>query len=188
MYVKTKQAMSPILHWNRQWTLASHKRFLRHLDESEIGAQQSTIHIIEIMVHKKIHLPVCSGTFPALCSFLGSSKHNEVLDSKCQTCNLQLVSGFFVRVCFLYAVFICVCVREQTALLCCVYQRFSGTTNVAATRAARPSTQPTGKLWIGWSCSAGSLKNTVACDAALEAGIQPRLKLYKWSWPHWFKV
>lgn len=26
--------------------------------------------------------------------------------------------------------------------------------------------------------------NTAACDAALEAGIQPRLLLYKWSGPH----
>lgn len=34
-------------------------------------------------------------------------------------------------------------------------------------------------------------KNTPCCDAhraALEAGIQPGILLYKWSGPHWFKV
>lgn len=82
-------------------------------------------------------------------------KHNEVLDSKCQTCNLLLLSGFVVRVCLPTAVFL---VGKQAALLCCLHQRFSGATNGAATGAARPSTRPTGKLWIGWSCSAGFLK------------------------------
>lgn len=106
---------------------------------------------------KRIRLPVYSCIFLPLCPFQGSSKHNEVLDSKCQTCNLLLVSSFVVRVCLPSAVFFFFFVRKQAAPLCCLYQRFSGTTNGAATRAARPSTRPTGKLWIGWSCSAGFL-------------------------------
>lgn len=45
---------------------------------------------------------------------------------------------------------------------------------------------------MDWFVSLDRLfKNTASCDArtaALEAGIQPRLLLYKWSGLHWFKV
>lgn len=54
-----------------------------------------------------------------------------------------------------------------------------------------PFSQPIGEA-MDWFVSLGRLfKNTPCCDAqraALEAGIQPGLLLYKWSGPHWFKV
>lgn len=102
-------------------------RLLRHWAGSEMSAAVHNTHYRDHLA-KRIRLPVYSCIFLPLCPFQGSSKHNEVLDSKCQTCNLLLVSSFVVRVCLPSAVFFffflwesklrcfVVCIRDSAGL------------------------------------------------------------------------
>lgn len=119
---------------------------------------------------KKIHLPVDSRTFPALCLFQGGSKHNEVLDSKCQTCNLLLVSSFVVRVCLpsAFFFFFCwenklrlfvVCIRDSAGLQTAWPQGLSALPrgpqgNYGSVGPARQALWKHGSLWCrtgGWN-------------------------------------
>lgn len=153
-------------------------------DGSEMSAAVHNAHYRDHLA-KRIRLPVYSCIFLPLCPFQGSSKHNEVLDSKCQTCNLLLVSSFVVRVCLPSAVFFFFffCEKASCAALLSIseiqrdYKR-RGHKGCPPFHAAHRETMD--RLVLLGRLS----DNTAACDAALEAGIQPRLLLYKWSGPH----
>lgn len=118
--------------------------------------QQSTTHIIGIILQKGY---VCQFTVAYFCHYVHSKGAQSTM--KCWILNVKHViscsSPALSSESVFPLLFFFFFVRKQAAPLCCLYQRFSGTTNGAATRAARPSTRPTGKLWIGWSCSAGFL-------------------------------